>query len=107
MRVLLDENLPHKLRQLFEPDVEVVTVGYLGWQGIENGELLSLAASEFDALITMDKGIPHQQNLGEVKLGIVLLEATSNRYEDLAPLMNQVNAVLKALNPGQVKRVKS
>ena len=30
MRVLLDENLPHKLRELFEDNTEVVTVSYRG-----------------------------------------------------------------------------
>ena len=33
MRVLLDENLPHQLRELFEDNMEVVTVSYRGWQG--------------------------------------------------------------------------
>ena len=55
----------------------------------------------------MDQGIPHQHNLSEVKIGIVLLEAESNRYEDLAPLISQVNVVLKTLKNGQVVRVKS
>ena len=36
MRVLLDENLPSKLRRLFEAEVEVVTVGYRDWKGKEN-----------------------------------------------------------------------
>ena len=54
MRVLLDENLPHTLRQLFENPIEVITVSYRGWTGKENGELLRLAADEFDAFITMD-----------------------------------------------------
>ena len=105
MRVLLDENIPRKLRQLFETGVEVVTVGYLGWNGKKNGELLRIAQNEFDAFITMDKGIPHQQNLSNLKIGIVLLKARSNRYEDLAPLMNQVNVVLKTLKNGQIARV--
>ena len=30
MRVLLDEHLPHRLRQLFTAPIEVVTVGYQG-----------------------------------------------------------------------------
>ena len=47
MRVLLDEHLPYRLRQLFA--VEVVTVGYQGWKGIKNGELLRKASAEFDA----------------------------------------------------------
>ena len=107
MHVLLDENLPHKLRQLFEDNIEVVTVGYRGWRGKENGELLRIAAPEFDAFITMDGGIPNQQNLGEINIGIVLLEAASNRFEELAPLISQVNVVLKTLKSGQVVSVKS
>ena len=107
MRVLLDENLPHKLRQLFEDNVEVVTVGHRGWEGKENGDLLRIAESEFDVLVTMDQGIPHQQNLSGIKISIVLLEAESNRYEDLASLVSQVNTVLKTIKDGQVVRVRS
>ena len=79
MRVLLDENLPHKLRQLFEDNIEVVTVSYRGWKGKRNGDLLRIAAAEFDAFITMDGGIPNQQNLGEINMRIVLLEAESRQ----------------------------
>ena len=107
MRVLLDENLPSKLRRLFEVEVEVVTVGYRDWKGKENGELLKSAESEFDVLVTMDQGIPQQQNLSEIKMGIVLLEAKGNRYEDLAPLMNQVNTVLRTIEKGQVISVRA
>ena len=106
MRVLLDENLPHQLRELFENNIEVVTVRYRGWQGKENGELLRIAANEFDAFITMDQGIPNQQNLSEIKIGIIVLKAESNRFEDLAPLISQVNAVLKTLRNGQVVHVR-
>lgn len=106
MRVLLDENLPRKLRQLFEDSIEVFTVGDLGWKGRENGDLLRSAAGEIDAFITMDKGIPNQQNLNKIELGIVLLRARSNRFEDLAPLISQVNMVLKTLKNGQLVRVK-
>ncbi|MBI1930257.1 DUF5615 family PIN-like protein [Candidatus Poribacteria bacterium] len=105
MRVLLDENMPRKLMQLFKSGVEVATVGQLGWKGKKNGELLRVAQNKFDAFVTMDKGIPHQQNLREIRMGIVLLEARSNRYEDLASLMSQVNDVLKTLKKGQVVRV--
>ena len=107
MRVLLDENLPSKLRRLFEAGVEVVTVGYRGWKGKENEELLKSAESEFDVLVTMDQGIPQQQNLSEIKMGIVLLEAKGNRYEDLAPLMNQVNTILRTIEKGQAISVRA
>ncbi len=105
MRVLLDENLPHTLRQLFENPIEVITVSYRDWTGKENGELLRLAANEFDAFITMDGSIPYQQNLESIQIGIILLKADSNRDEDLAPLIPQVNSILKTLKKGEVVNV--
>ena len=71
MRVLLDENLPHTLRQLFENPIEVITVSYWGWTGKENGELLRLAADAFGAFITMDGSIPYQQKLESIQIGII------------------------------------
>ena len=65
MRVLLDEHLPHRLRQLFAAPIEAVTVGYQGWKGLKNGELLQKASVEFDVLITMDKGFFASAKLGE------------------------------------------
>ena len=105
MRVLLDEHLPHRLRQLFAAPIEAVTVGYLGWKGIKNGELLRKASAEFDAFVTMDTGFLYQQNLEKIQIGIVLLEAESNRYTHLAPLIPQVNVVLKTLKKVQVVSV--
>jgi hypothetical protein len=49
VRLLLDENLPHQMR-LELPEHEVSTAAYMGWAGIENGELLRRAAAAgFDA----------------------------------------------------------
>jgi Domain of unknown function (DUF5615) len=64
MRVLLDEDLDWRLRRdLAEHQVESVPL--IGWHGIENGELLKRAVdSGFDALVTMDSNMVHQQNIG-------------------------------------------
>jgi len=35
----------------------------MGWESIVNGELIKLAESKFDVLITVDKGMMYQQNL--------------------------------------------
>jgi predicted nuclease of predicted toxin-antitoxin system len=52
MKLLLDENLPHQLRREL-PGHDCYTVAYMGWAGVENGDLLALAASAgFDALVT-------------------------------------------------------
>jgi hypothetical protein len=45
MKLLLDENLPHRLRLLITGH-DVRTVSYMGWSGVENGELLSRAAAD-------------------------------------------------------------
>ncbi|MBI5921941.1 MAG: DUF5615 family PIN-like protein [Betaproteobacteria bacterium] len=61
MRLLLDESVPSRFRRSL-PNHEVRTVVEMGWSGIKNGELLALAANEFDAFITVDKNLPYQQN---------------------------------------------
>ena len=51
MRVLLDECVPRALREeLLGHDV--TTVAETGWAGVKNGELLRLAANDFDECIT-------------------------------------------------------
>jgi hypothetical protein len=58
VKVLLGENMPHKLRALMGGH-EVVTVAYMGWVGTKNGKLLNAAESAgFDVLVTSDQGIP-------------------------------------------------
>jgi hypothetical protein len=105
MRVLLDENMPRRIKRRFPANVEVVTVSERGWSGKQNGALLRDAAAEFDAFVTTNQGIPHQQNLPLFPIGIVLLEAHSNRLVDLVPLMPKVNEALKTIQPGQLVRV--
>lgn len=107
MRVLLDENLHRKLKLSFDRSFETITVTERGWNGRRNGDLLRAAQEEFDAFVTMDKGIAHQQNLSSLKLAIVVLRAKSNRYHDTEPLVSEVCAVLKTLGPGQLATVGS
>jgi predicted nuclease of predicted toxin-antitoxin system len=60
MRILLDESLPRRLRSAFAGH-EVATVVEAGWSGIENGELLRLAAARFDIFVTADQNLQYQQ----------------------------------------------
>ena len=85
--------------------MEATTVGQRGWKGVENGELLRRAEVEFDVFITTDHGIPHQQNLADVGLAIVILRARSNRFVDLRPLMEGGNRRIRELEDGDVIEV--
>lgn len=104
MRLLLDENLPRRLARLLAPEVEVTTVKQRGWDGKKNGELLALAQDEFDAFLTMDRGIEHQQNVEDLDLAIVLVRAKSNDIGDIAPLMGEAKEALSSARPGAVAR---
>jgi hypothetical protein len=61
VRVLLDENLDHALRKLLGQH-EVVTVTYMGWAGLKNGELLQAADGKgFDVFLTGDQTLSLEQ----------------------------------------------
>ena len=98
MRLLLDESLPRRLRDHL-PDHEVSTVIDMGWGGTKNGELLRRAATEFDAFITADKQLRHQQNLAGLPVSVVVLIANSNELPALLPLVPKLNHALGTLSP--------
>ncbi len=100
MRVLLDENVDRRLKKSFDDDFEVTTVTERGWSGKKNGELLRAAEREFDMLVTMDRNMEHQQSLGSVDLGVVLISAKSNR-RDVEPLVPEVSRVLRRVRAGE------
>ena len=66
----------------------VRTAGQMGWAGLENGDLIKQAAANgFDALITADQNIEHQQNLDNLPMPIVVLTGYRTRLQDLQPLV--------------------
>jgi hypothetical protein len=105
MRVLLDENVPRKLKHRLAPEHEVVTVPEHGWTGLLNGALLRAADGEFDAFVTLDRGLEYQQDVRGLSLRVVVVRAVSNKYEDLLPLVPSIQAALARLGPGALARV--
>ncbi len=80
MRLLLDENLPKKLKLDFS-EHEIFTVADKGWSGKKNGELLRLMSDEnFDVLFTFDKNLQLQQNFSKYPLTVLILNAEDNTY---------------------------
>jgi len=80
MKLLLDENLPKKLKLDF-PSHEVFTVREMNWNGIKNGELLKLMIeNNFDALLSFDQSIPHQQNFEKYPVTVFVLIAEINTH---------------------------
>jgi shikimate 5-dehydrogenase len=104
MRLILDESVPAGLRQSL-PDHAVKTVVEMGWGGVVNGALLALAAKEFDAFLTVDKNLPFQQNLANLPIAVVVLEAYSNELAVLLPLVPKLERALKDLRPRALVRI--
>lgn len=104
MRVLLDEHLPVDLARALQGH-DVDTVVGRGWAGITNGDLLQRMRGEYDVLVTMDRGIEFQQNVGALPFGIVLIRAASNRLAHLLPLIDPILAATAAAKAGQLHRV--
>lgn len=100
MRILLDECIDRRLAKEFVGH-KVKTVPQMGWAGVKDGQLLSLAEQAFDVFITVDQNIPFEQNLQKFSLAIIILCAFSNRLADLKVLVPEVILVLDRAVKGQ------
>ena len=106
MKLLLDESVPRRLALSFPEWVTLHTVQEMGWAGTGNGLLLQFAAAEgFDALVTVDRGIEHQQNVSELPIPVIVMLAPRNRLADLQPLVPQVARVLSDPLENRIYRV--
>lgn len=104
MRILIDECLPRKLKHEL-PGHEVRTVPEMGWASKKNGELLRLMAGGFDAFLTIDNNLQHQQNLAQTSVAYIVLIAKNNKFATLKPLMEKVLKILENIQPGETIEV--
>ena len=105
MRLLLDECVPRKFKREL-PGHETSTVSEMGWSGKRNGELLALMRTrDFDAFVTVDRNVQFQQNIKASGIAVVVIEARTNRPEELRPLAPAVLQALSTITPGSLTRV--
>jgi len=98
MKLLLDENLPHRLYKDFPAEHPAYSAKFMGWEGLKNGELLSKMIEEnFDALVTWDHNIEFQQNFKNYPVTVFCFHTPDSKYETLKPL---VSKIISAINHG-------
>jgi hypothetical protein len=97
LNILLDESAPRLIKTRL-PNLSIRTVQEMGWTGIKNGELLTLAEEQFDVFITADKKLRYQQNLTGKRLAVVVLP--SNQVPVVTTLLPAIAQVLKDIQPG-------
>jgi hypothetical protein len=94
MRLLLDENLPKRLKQDFQ-EHEIYTAADKGWTGISNGKLLALLVeNKFDALLTFDRNLQYQQNFSKYTIAVLVLNSPDNSYITLKNLVPSIKMTL-------------
>jgi hypothetical protein len=103
VKVLLDEDLPHKLR-LAIPNHDVSTVAYLGWAGLKNGRLLRATEDAgFEVSVTADKKMSKQQNMAGRSLAVVVLSTVD--WEIMKPHIEKIAAAIDDALAGSFQTV--
>jgi len=107
VRVLFDQNLPHKLRTKLSSvgsRHEIVTAAYMGWAELKNGELLRVAeASGMEVFVTGDGTMAYEQNLSGRRLAIVAL--STNNWPIVRNYVPQILAAIDHAVPGSFQTV--
>ena len=72
-KVLLDENLPIKIKYRLQNVCEIYTVIDKKWNSLENGHLIAAMQNDnFDFLITSDKNLQYQQNIAKYSISFII-----------------------------------
>ena len=106
MKILLDENLPAKLKYDFGENHTAYSVRDMDWLGKKNGELLKLAViNKFDVIITLDKNLKHQQSILKFEINFIILLATDSKHQTLQPFMEKVKSSLDGDNLPKISEI--
>ena len=104
MKILIDECLPRYLKRALIGHA-VQTVQEAGWSGIKNGELLTLAESNFEVFLTADQNLRYQQNL--TGRTIAIMELPTNTLSVVKILVPEILNGLTAISPGDYMQIKN
>ena len=104
MKLLLDENLPVKLKHRFkDKGIEAFTVREMEWHQLKNGALLTkMLENDFDTLITIDNNLSFQQNFTAYPIKVIVIVAMDNTYNTIMEIFDKVLEVLDIEQTGGV-----
>nr|VFJ61085.1 MAG: hypothetical protein BECKDK2373C_GA0170839_108623 [Candidatus Kentron sp. DK]VFJ67389.1 MAG: hypothetical protein BECKDK2373B_GA0170837_11913 [Candidatus Kentron sp. DK] len=105
-KVLLDECVSHKLIRKITGHT-VTTVQKAGWKSLRNGNLLGRAQVDFDILITTDRNLSFQQNVGNFDIAVIVLRSKTNHIENLLPLVPELLETIPIAKPGTATVLKA
>ena len=95
-RLLLDENLPKKLKYRFGDGFDVTTVPEQGWNSLKNGQLLQkMSDSDIQYLVTADKNLSYQQNYAKFNVKLIVLNTPDLQYETILPFVARIKELFE------------
>lgn len=95
-RLLLDENLPKKLKYRFGDGFDVTTVPEQGWNSLKNGQLLQkMSDSDIQYLVTADKKLSYQQNYVKFSVKLIVLNTPDLQYETVLPFVTKIKVLFE------------
>ena len=102
MKLLLDENLPVKLKyRLVERGMEVFTIADKKWNSKQNGELLELMIGNgFTHFLTFDSHIGFQQNLLKYPIPVIAIIAPFTNYAIIMEMFEEIVKTVQASTAG-------
>ena len=104
MRIVFDHGVPHALRHQLTGH-EVNTADYLGWETLNNGDLLNAAEDQrFDVLITTDQALVDQQRITGRTIR-VLVPAPAN-WPIPGRHIPEIQEALDQTSPGTVAQIR-
>src|SRR3569623_674509 len=104
VRILLDHNLPFKLRTALAAlnDHEFVTASYMGWGELRNGDLLAAAENyHLDVFVTGDQTLIYGQNQQNRQLAIVIL--TAQNWPIIRNRVAMISDAIHRAAPGSIQ----
>ena len=104
MLILFDHGTPKGLARALS-DHTIDTAQAKGWDTLGNGALLNAAEEAgFELLLTTDRRIRYQQNLGVRRIALVVLTGTT-RWSSVRQHTDRIAAAVASATPGSYSEV--
>ena len=104
MLILFDHGTPKGLARALS-DHTIDTAQAKGWDTLTNGALLNAAEEAgFELLLTTDRRIRYQQNLGVRRIALVVLTGTT-RWSSVRQHADRIAAAVASATPGSYSEV--
>jgi hypothetical protein len=93
--------MPRKLRHDL-PGFVIRTAQEQGWSSLKNGQLLAVAAPDFDVLVTIDQRMRFQQDVRELLIAIVVIDTRDTRFESIRAHVDELRDAIARVAPGEI-----